>query len=241
MVSFPLMAVATEALRRGVPTILVGGQIVSVGEPVLRGLPLLGTRFGASVDAVASRVGFGRPHCPPPIVAVDRHGEAVMLDPLLDAPHDIAGEASIVIDVALRSLGLETASPDRSVAELLDTVWLDRALSATLDAPLGEPPGWGELVRLHPCAPAEPALMSPESLIHRRRSDATSWPEFRRSIIDRSISWPGVSGALAAWFDDGSLCRHLFSLHPEPAIVCAELAELLAPLDVVRIESVVGA
>lgn len=241
MVSFPLMAVATQASRRGVPTLLVGGKIVSVGDPVLRALPLVGTRFGGSVDAVASRVGFGRPHSPPPVVAVDRYGEAVMLDPLLDAPYDVSDEPSIVVDAALRALGLDTPAPDRTVAAFLDTVWLDRALAATLDAPLGEPPGWGELAALHPCAPAGPRLLSPEHLVHRRRSDAHSWSAFRSSLIDRAITWPPISGSLAAWFDPGSLCRHLFSLLPEPEVVRAELGELLSPHDVARIESVVVA
>ena len=241
MVSFPLMAVAAEASRRGVPTLLVGGRIVSVGDPVLRGLPLLGTRFGPSVDAVASRVGFGRPHNPPPVVAVDRYGEAVMVDPLLDTPYDVSGEPSIVVDAALRALGIATPLPDRPVAAFLDAVWLDRALAATLEAPLGEPPGWGDLASLHPCAPDRPRLLSPEHLVHRRRSGAHSWSAFRSSLIERSITWPPVTGALAAWFDPGSLCRHLFSYLPEPEVVRAELGELLSPHDVARIESVMVA
>lgn len=241
MVSFPLMAVATEALRRGVPTLLVGGRMVSVGDPVLRGLPLLGTRFGRSVDAVASRVGFGRAASPPPIVAVDRFGEAVMLDPLLDEPFDVHDESSVVVDAALRSLGVDTPEPSRSVAEYLDAVWLDRALEATLEAPLGEPPGWHHVAALHPSAPATPTLLSPEHLVHRRRSESIDWRSFQDRVVDRSIAWPPLTAALAAWFDAGSLSRHLFSLHPEPDVVRAELAELLRPGDVERIDVVVAA
>ena len=164
-----------------------------------------------------------------------------MLDPLLDAPYDVSGEPSIVVDAALRSLGLDTPAPDHTVATFLDAVWLDRALAATLDAPLGEPPGWGELAALHPCAPAGPRLVSPEHLVHRRRSDAAPWSAFRTSLVERAVTWPPITGALAAWFDPGSLCRHLFSLLPEPEVVRGELGELLLPHDVARIESVMVA
>ena len=241
MVSFPLMAVATEASRRGVPTLLVGGRMVSVGDPVMRGLPLLGCRFGSSVDAVASRVGFGRPGSPPPVVAADRYGEAVMLDPLLDEGFDATDEPSIVVDVARRALGVDTPPPTRSVAAYLDAVWLDRALDVTLDAPLGDPPDWQRVAALHPSAPATPALLSPEHLVHRRRCDSVSWPTFRSAVTRRQTRWPPITGALAAWFDDGSFSRHLFSLLPEPAAMRAELAELLRPSDVAWIESVVAA
>lgn len=241
MVSFPLMAVAAEASRRGVPTVLVGGQMVSVGDPVLRQLPLLGCRFGRSVDAVASRVGFGRPGSPPPVVAADRLGEAVLFDSLLDEPFDATGEASIVIDVARRALGIDTPPPCRSVAEYLDAVWLDRALDATLRAPLGDPPGWRCVAALHPSAPPARALVSPEHLVHRRRADSVSWAAFRTALVERSIRWPPVTADLAAWFDLGSLARHLFSLVPEPDTMRAELAELLRPADVAWIETVVDA
>ncbi len=241
------MAVATEASRRGVPTLLVGGAVVSVNDPLIGGLPvlgslpLLGVRFGQSVDAVASPVGYGRPHSPPPVVAVDRFGEAVLVDPLLDTPYDVSGEPSIVVDAALRALGLGTPAPDRPVATVLDTVWLDRALAATLAAPLGQPPRWGELAALHPCAPTGLRFTSPECLVHRRRANSLSWLTFRSSLVDRAISWPPITGALAVWFDHGSLCRHLFSLLPEPETIQAELGELLSPHDVARIESVMVA
>lgn len=218
------MAVATEASRRGLPTRLVGGAGVSVndpligGLPVLGGMPLLGVRFGQSVDAVASPVGFGRPHSPPSVVAVDRFGEAVLVDPLLGTP-----------------------APDRPVATFLDTVWLDRALAATLAAPLGQPPRWGELAALHPCAPTGLRFTSPKCLVHRRRANSLSWLTFRSLLVDRAISWPPITGALAVWFDHGSLCRHLFSLLPEPETIQAELGELLSPHDVTRIESVMVA
>jgi hypothetical protein len=238
MVSFPLMAVATEAAQRRVPVLLTGGKIVPIPDPTPLGLPLLGIRLSRSVDAVASRAGFGRTGSPPPVVAVDRFGEAVLLDPLLEAPYDVTGETSIVVDTGLRALGLETSAPDRSVLSLLDAVWLDRTLMVTLAAPVGEPPGWGELATLHPCAPATGRLTSPEHLVHRRRVASLSWPAFRSSLIEGMVSWSPITGALAAWFDPGSLCRHLFSLLPEPEIVRAELCELLSAQDSARIEAV---
>lgn len=241
MVSFPLMCVATEASRRGVPTLLVAGRMVSVGDPVLRSLPLLGTRFASSVDAVASRIGFGGPGSPPPILAVDRDGEAVLFDPLLDVPYDVGAEPSIALDAAWRALGLQTPAPDRSVAEYLDAVWLDRILDLTLDAPLGEPPAWAVAASLHPSAPPRSGLMSPEHLVHHRRGDAVGWADFREAVIERRTGWPPITAGLAAWFDEGSFCRHLMAQLPEPSVVLDELAELLAPADFASIADVCAA
>jgi len=242
MVSFPLMAVATRAAQRGMPVLLAGGRIspipFSTPNPTPQSLPLVGHRLGRSVDAVASRVGFGRPGGSPPVVAVDRFGEAVLFDPLLDTPFDVSDQPSIVVDAGLRALGLTTPGPERSVLRFLDSVWLDRTLTVTLAAPLGEPPGWSELAALHPCAPVAGRLTSPEHLVHRRRVDAPSWAAFRSSLIEGIVSWSPITGALAAWFDTGSLCRHLFSLLPEPDVVRVELGDLLSDCDMDRIDAV---
>lgn len=223
------------------PTLLVGRAVVSVNDLLIGGLPLRDIRFGQSVDAVASPVGFGRPHSPPPVIAIDRFGEAVLFDPLLDTPYDVSGEPSIVVDAVLRALGLGTPAPDHPVATFLDIVRLDRALAATLVAPLGQPPRWGELAALHPCAPTGLRFTSPECLFYRCRANSLSWLTFRSSLVDRAISWPPIAGALAVWFDPDSLCRHLFSLLRKPETIQAELGELLSPHDVARVESVTSA
>lgn len=240
MVSFPLMELASETARRGIPVVLTAGRMVSVGDPVHRALPLLGVRFGAGVDAVGSRVGFGRPGVPPPVVVADRWGEAVLFDPLLDEPFDVDDQRSIVVDTARQALGLATPAPERAVADYLDAAWLDRVLEAALDAPLGEPPRWPQLASLHPAVDHERLAVSPEQLAHRRRRADVGWSALRRSVVTRRVTWPPISASLASWFDDGSFARHLLSQLPEPEVVCAELCEVLRPADASRIGAVVA-
>ncbi len=193
---------------------------------------LLGVRFGPAVDAVA--IPLGGPG-PAPVLAVERTGEAIVAGQGGGAAAEPPASGAIVLDLARRSLGLATATPDRPVAQLVDAVWLDRVLAAVLDAPLGEPPGWPAIARHHPLAiPGPPP--SPEGLRHRY-VDIGSWSALRRQVVARSVWWPPVSASLAAWFDDGSFARHGFAALADPEIVLADLHELLRPADAARVDS----
>jgi len=235
------MELASATAQHGVPVALTAGRLVLVRAPTCGALPLLGVRFGATVDAVGSRVGFGRPGAPAPIVVADRWGEIVLFDPLLDEPFDVGEQHSIVVDTARRALGLATPATTRHLTTYLDAAWLDRMLEATLHAPLGRPPRWPQLAALHPAVTAERLAVSPEGLAHRRARADVGWAVLRRHVIDRRVRWPPITASLATWFDDGSFARHLLSKLPEPEVVFAELSELLRPDDVVRIGGVVTA
>ena len=110
-------------------------------------LPFLGVRFGPAVKAVAARIGPADHRAI--VVAVNRSGEAIAYDPTTDRIESDVRRLT-ALDPARRTLGLATRPCRRPVWALANLVWLDRVLAAALDAPLGEPPHWLELRRLHP-------------------------------------------------------------------------------------------
>lgn len=191
---------------------------------------LLGIRFGPPVEAVAVRLGAGL------VLAVHRSGEAMVIGSTDPSRAACADDASLVLDLARRSLGLPTAAPDRPVGELATAVWLDRALQATLDAPLGDPPGWVALARLHPAASG--VATSPELLRHRT-SAAPSWMQLRSDLTAGRAHWPPVSAALAQWFDTGALARFAFAQLPETDTMLADLADLLRRDDLMRLHAAI--
>lgn len=107
-------------------------------------LPFLGMRFGLAVEAVAALTTIGRSSWPSTVPA--RRSPSTRL-PV---------ESKAMSNASLRSiphaapLGLATRPCRRPVWALANLVWLDRVLATTLDAPLGDPPQWLELGRLHP-------------------------------------------------------------------------------------------
>ena len=189
---------------------------------------LLGMRFGPAIDAVAITLGS---HGAAPgdglVLAVDRCGEVAIVDSVRRSPNT---GAALGLDLARRAMGLATAPSPRPVSELVDAIWLDRALRATLEAPLGEPPRWPALARLHPRNPG--GAVTDPTVLRQPAAPLPTWSELRQSIIDGTARWPPVSAPLACWFDDGSLARHVFGVLVEPERMIADLDELLRPADV---------
>ncbi|MEO0493305.1 MAG: hypothetical protein AAF081_07805 [Actinomycetota bacterium] len=191
-----------------------------------RPLPFVGVRFGPSVDAVAARLGAD-PHAL--VAAVDRVGDAVIYDPALDRL-ETDGATITALDPARRALGLATRPCRRPIWALVNLVWLDRVLEAVLDAPLGDPPPWLAMRRLHPLvAPGPPS--SPELMAHLTRGLDTSWAALRAGVIDGTVAWTPVTPSLAAWLDVGSFARQCFASLPDLDVVMADLHELLGPID----------
>ena len=225
-----LLELADDLLDCGGVVLRVGGRLVPLPRTDPNPFALLGVRFGPKVDALALPLDSDNG----PVLAVDRCGEAVIVDTRRRRTVDIHG-APLLLDLARRSMGLPTAEPDRVVGELVDAVWLDRLLRRTLDAPLGEPPGWVALARLHPGGRSGPPP-SPELLRHR--ADTTpGWHRLQHLIAEGRVRWPPVSAVLAHWFDPGSLSRHAFSVLPDPDTVLGDLYELLRPADALRVEA----
>ena len=237
-----LLALADDLLDHGGVVVSVRGRSVPLSPTDPDPFGLLGVRFGRAVDAVAIGVGRARP-APAvddgragPVLAVDRRGEAIVVD---TGRRGVAVDgAPLLLDLARRSLGLTTAGPDRPVGQLVDAVWLERVLRCTLDAPLGEPPGWLAIARLHPGGRTGPPS-SPELLRHRATT-APGWSALRRDVAEGRVRWPPVSSVLARWFDEGSMARHVFAVLPEPETVLGDLHELLRPIDADRVEAAIS-
>ena len=185
-------------------------------------LPFLGMRFGLAVEAVAALTTIGRSSWPSTVPA--RRSPSTRL-PV---------ESKAMSNASLRSiphaapLGLATRPCRRPVWALANLVWLDRVLATTLDAPLGDPPQWLELGRLHPLTEAGPPS-SPEVLAHHTRHQPATWAALRAGSIEGTTTWTPVRPALASWFDEGSFARHCFASLPDLGIVAADLHELLGP------------
>ncbi len=186
-------------------------------------LPFLGVRFGPAIEAVAARIGPDDHRAI--IVTVDRSGEAIAYDPTTDRIESDVQRLT-AIDPARRTFELATRPCRRPVWTLANLVWLDRVLAATLDAPLGKPPHWLELRRLHPLAEAGPPS-SPEVLAHHIRHQPATWAARRAGSIEGTITWKPIRPALASWSDEGSFARHCFTSLPDLDIVVADLHELL--------------
>lgn len=200
-----------------------------------RPLPFLGVRFGPGVVSIAARVGPVSSTSTAPVVAVDRCGDGLVLDPLSGrTTADL--HASTALDPARRALGLPTRPCRRPVWALLNHVWVDLMLAATLDAPLGDPPRWAALSRLHPLHPGG-SPWSPELLAHHTRRHPAGWESLRRATIAARLPWAFTPPALAAWFDAGSLARHCFASLPDIDVALADLHELLRPADAERVEA----
>lgn len=221
MTTEPLLHLARRSARRHTVTIRLRGHTHDLDDTDTRPLPLLGVRFAPTVDALAARVG----RRPGVTVAGDRSGRVVAIDGP-SAPARPGTPSSLAVDSVRRALGLASEPCARTVTELVAAVWLDRILRATLDAPLGNPPSWVELSRLHPAGRPGPPP-SPEGLSHATRRRAPTWRRLRLGTAEGSIRWTGVDPPLADWFDDGSFARHAFAALPEPDVALGELGELL--------------
>jgi hypothetical protein len=205
--------------------------------------PAVGVRCAPAVDAIAYPVDARIVSCEPSIrrlaVVVARAGEAVIVDPRRADPLCITAEFGPLVDVGRRALGLATPAEPTPPVTMLDAVWADRLLAATLDADLGAPPSWSSLGALHPLAGAS---ITSEDLRLRRLAMPLDWSAFRRQAARSGASWPGLTPGLAEWLDDGSFARWALADLPPATHLLDDLAALLAPETMVHIDAaLVGA
>ena len=175
-----------------------------------------------------------------------RSSTIALVVPRLGAPIAIASDQRVLhpcdgphtlIDLGLCSLAIPTPPPEHPLIGLLDRIWLDRVLRATLDADLGIPPTWGHLGSLHP---ALPSLNHPDRLSIVRKSFTGTWESLRRRVAMAHVRWAGMIPQVAEWLDVGSFSRWCIADTPDVEVVLADLAELLDPPVFQRIEHGLG-
>ena len=191
-----------------------------------------GARCGPSVDEVAVPYGWCIDGEGPITVAVNRCAHAVVFEPCRDALRLPANAEALVVDAALRLLGVSTPPPNETPSELIDAFWLDQLLGLCMISPLGEPPSWPILAALHPCTTGFPV----SGLVrHEQASAMSTWEQLRTDVMNSRVPWVPLTPTLAAWFDEGSLARWLHAGFPDTETMLNELAELLPPVDFERV------
>jgi hypothetical protein len=234
-----LVRIAHAARRHGIVA-LTSQELIVLPDDRQLPFPIVGRRFGPSVQAIATRLGWETPAGPPVIVAIDRTGQMLVLDHAHPEPLIADDPTSVISDIARRALGLPTPHCPRRVPTLINAVWLDQMMQVTLDAALGDPPRWPQLIGTHPYRPpCHPT--STELLAHRLVRRIPTWSELRLEVIEGNCRWMPASASLAAWLDEGSLARHSFAVLPERRRLLDDLHELLRPSDYERVKTTVAA
>jgi hypothetical protein len=151
--------------------------------------------------------------------------------PLPDDPQ------GMVADACRRALGLPTAPPPGTTAELWTLCWLDRVVETAVGAGgHARRLRWPEVAALHPAAPIAaasradppsvpdaPALAAATAALARR----WTWGSLRADPATIDLPWLDLSPGLAAWMDDGMWARWLYSGLPPLTDLTATVTELL--------------
>jgi hypothetical protein len=150
--------------------------------------------------------------------------------------HDPSGR---IDDVCRRALGLPTAPPQHSSAELWATVWLERLLEHRGSTPADLRLPWREVAELHPAVAlvvgeADGERWGPEAAQHLTRlgellADVHSWPVLR--VACAAGEWPvdGVPAAVAEWLDDGAFSRWVLGEFPPLDQLVVAACEVVPP------------
>jgi hypothetical protein len=197
-------------------------------------------------------------------------GESMVLSFLVDRSNrsvsvmHIAGQAPIVIetdeiddtvgalsDTCRRVLGLPTPPPERSMAHLWATVWLDRVVEQAVARPEARP-DWHTVAGLHPALgylvlAGTPALPHAGDLLvqaGRAFAAAADWADLRDEYLgdvpddrpDRLLEPP-----LVAWMDLGMFSRCVLGRMPDLADLHAIASEVLTTTVAERVDDALRA
>jgi len=193
-----------------------------------------GVRCGPAVTEVAVPFDWCAACDAPLSMAADRNGTLVVVDLCFDGPRRPRPLEDLVVDAALRLLGVATPEATATPAAVSDGVWLDRIFDLCLLSPLGEPPAWPMIAALHPCARGIPTS---EMIRYERERSLGTWSALRGEVLDGHADWLPVPVALADWFDEGSFARWAQATIPDMATMVGDVAELLRPSDFRRVLS----
>ncbi|MEY2449782.1 MAG: hypothetical protein QOH79_3258 [Acidimicrobiaceae bacterium] len=140
-------------------------------------------------------------------------------------------------DACRRALGLSTAPPERSSAEMWAILWLERLLEHRGCAPKEAGLSWQEVAELHPAVALVVshddhwAGQAPQHLarLGELLADVHSWPVLRLACA--AGEWPveGVPAEVAGWLDDGAFSRWVLGAFPPLEQVAAAALEVVPP------------
>ncbi|MDQ6910495.1 MAG: hypothetical protein M3Z84_06890 [Actinomycetota bacterium] len=130
----------------------------------------------------------------------------------------------ITLDSLQRAMGLPTAPPLVTTGHYFSAVWLESVIAMSAGRPRGgRRLRWPEVCRLHPSLQVladEDPDASPLELAAKAIERTCDWARLRWLVIEGV--WPErtLSGADAAWFDDGSFSRWVLGNRPPlPALL----------------------
>lgn len=158
--------------------------------------------------------------------------------PLADAPTE-----GRMVDVLRRCFGLPTAPPDVGTGVLFTAWWLDNICDLGRRSP--KRLTWKQVSDLHPAvrllrAAGERAITGDVTLAGRTLADVFDWTRLRELFVES----PGaglVSPDLAAWMDEGMLCRHLLGELPSLGALVREMLDHVTPMTGERLYAAVAA
>jgi hypothetical protein len=163
------------------------------------------------------------------------HGEEVTV---LDSADDHQPSGRIH-DVCRRALGLSTAAPEHSSAELWAILWLERLLEYRGCTPADVRLPWRDVAELHPAVAlvvddadgerwgAQPAHQL--TRLGELLAEVHSWPVLRMACA--AGEWPvdGVPAEVAEWLDDGAFSRWVLGAFPALDQLADAACEVVPP------------
>ena len=137
-----------------------------------------------------------------------------------------------MFDALSRCLGLPTAPPDVDTPVLFTAWWLDNVADLGRRSP--KRLTWKQVCDQHPAvrmlrAAGERALSGDVVLAGGTLAHVFDWPRLRELFVESRPADGLVDPELAAWMDEGMLCRHLFAQLPPLGSLISEVLDHLTP------------
>jgi hypothetical protein len=152
-----------------------------------------------------------------------------------------------VDDACRRVLGLGTAPPERTTAELWALVWLDRVLATAASSSSAS--RWPAVAARHPAVALlqrEDKALGDAAVSHLVRlgellAEIHDWSALR--VACAAGDWPvdDLPSSVAAWLDDGSFSRWVLGGFPAIAELSGAAAAVLRPSDARRVRAALRA
>jgi hypothetical protein len=135
-----------------------------------------------------------------------------------------------LVDLLIRPFGRPTPPPPRPTSDVITVLWL-AAIAERLDQCPLDPPGWDEVLALHPvCQTLDGWLPTPAETFCVLDAATAAWDwAYLRALAARGEAFQDLlSKEVAEWMDDGMFARWVLGTLPPPQRILAELRPRLA-------------